>query len=127
MIPYTAITRDIEVTVRPIYLDGQSDVIEKKFVFGYWVRIENHGLEDIQLLRRHWHITDSTGHVQEVEGEGVIGRQPVIAPGEIHEYNSYCVLETFTGHMTGHYTMEKARGEHMRVEIPRFDLKAAVN
>ena len=51
MIPYTAITRDIEVTVRPIYLDGQSDVIENKFVFGYWVRIENHGLEDIQLLR----------------------------------------------------------------------------
>ena len=127
MIPYTAITKDIEVTVRPIYLDGQSDVIEKKFVFGYWVRIENHGLEDIQLLRRHWFITDSTGNVQEVEGEGVIGRQPVIAPGDVHEYNSYCVLETFIGHMAGHYTMEKARGERMRVEIPRFDLKAAVN
>jgi len=127
MIPYSAITRDIEVTVRPIYLDGQSDVMERKFVFGYYVRIENHGFEDIQLIRRHWYITDENGHVQEVEGEGVIGRKPVIEPGGIHEYNSYCVLETFTGHMEGYYTMEKGRGERLKVEIPRFDLKAAVN
>ena len=127
MIPYHAITRDIQVTVRPVYLDGQSEVLSRRFVFGYFVRIENHGVEDIQLLRRHWFITDANGHVQEVEGEGVIGKQPVIGPGEVHEYNSYCVLETFTGHMEGTYTMEKARGERIKVDIPRFDLKAAAN
>jgi ApaG protein len=127
MIPYNAITRDIEVTVRPVYLDGQSDVMERKFVFGYFIRIENHGVESIQLLRRHWFITDETGRVQEVEGEGVIGQQPVIEPGEAHQYNSFCVLETFTGHMTGHYTMERAYGERFKVDIPQFDLKAAVN
>jgi len=127
MIPYSAVTKDIVVTVRPVYLDGQSDMMERKFVFGYFVKIENHGLEDIQLMRRHWFITDSSGKVQEVEGEGVIGKQPVIGPGEVHEYNSYCVLETFIGHMEGHYTMEKGRGERFKVDIPRFDLKAGVN
>ena len=127
MIPYNAITRDIEVTVRPVYLDGQSDVIERKFVFGYFVRIENHGVESIQLLRRHWFITDETGRVQEVEGEGVIGQQPIIEPGKAHQYNSFCVLETFTGHMKGHYTMERGYGERFKVDIPHFDLKAGVN
>jgi len=127
MIPYNATTRDIQVTVRPVYLDGQSDVLGKRFVFGYFVRIQNHGPEDIQLLRRHWHITDSDGRVQEVEGEGVIGKQPVIEPGASHEYNSYCVLETFIGHMQGTYTMETAQGDRFKVEIPRFDLKAGVN
>lgn len=127
MIPYSAVTHDIQVTVRPVYLDGQSDIMGRRFVFGYFVRIENNGQEDVQLMRRHWFITDETGNVQEVEGEGVIGKQPTIAPGESHEYNSYCVLETFTGHMQGHYTMEKARGERIKVEIPRFDLKAGVN
>lgn len=127
MIPYHATTRDILVTVRPVYLDGQSDVMARRFVFGYFVRIENRGSEDIQLLRRHWFITDSNGKIQEVEGEGVIGKQPIISPGESHEYNSYCVLETFTGHMRGTYTMEVAGGERFKVEIPRFDLKAAVN
>lgn len=127
MIPYQAVTRDIEVTVRPVYLDGQSEVMERKFVFGYYIRIENHGLEPIQLLRRHWYITDESGRVQEVEGEGVIGRQPVIEPGQSHQYNSYCVLETFTGHMRGHYIMERYHGERFKVEIPQFDLKAAVN
>ncbi len=127
MIPYSAVTHDVQVTVRPVYLDGQSNVIGRRFVFGYFVRIENNGLEDIQLMRRHWFITDETGSVQEVEGEGVIGKQPVIAPGESHEYNSYCVLETFTGYMEGNYTMEKGRGERIKVDIPRFDLKAGVN
>ena len=127
MIPYQAITRDIKVTVRPVYLDGQSDVLSKRFVFGYFVRIQNHGVEDIQLLRRHWFITDSNGQTQEVEGEGVIGKQPIISPGESHEYNSYCVLETFVGTMEGTYTMERTQGERFKVEIPRFDLKAGFN
>jgi len=127
MIPYHATTRDIEVTVRPVYLDGQSDIMERKFVFGYFVRIENHGVEPIQLMRRHWFITDETGNVQEVEGEGVIGQQPVIEPGGAHQYNSFSVLQTFTGTMRGYYLMERSRGERFKVDIPQFDLKAAVN
>jgi len=127
MIPYVATTRAVRVTVRPVYLDGQSDPMIRRFVFGYFVRIENQGTLDIQLMRRHWYITDAEGRVQEVEGDGVIGKQPILGPGEVHEYNSYCVLETFTGHMEGYYDMEMGRGERFQVTIPRFDLKAASN
>jgi len=127
MIPYIATTRDITVTVRPVYLDGRSDLIKHRFVFGYFIRIENHGFGDVQLLRRHWWIRDARGQVQEVEGEGVIGVQPVIAPGDTHEYNSFCVLETFQGSMEGTYLMEESQGERFRVTIPRFYLRAAAN
>ena len=127
MIPYIATTEDITVTVRPVYLDGKSDLIEKRFVFGYFVRIENHSLEEVQLLRRHWYIRDGFGRLKEVEGEGVIGEQPIILPGEAHEYNSLCVLNTFEGSMEGTYLMERANGERFRVNIPRFDLRAAAN
>ena len=127
MIPYTSITENIKVTVRPVYLDGRSDSINRRFVFGYFVRIENGGLSEVQLLRRHWYIHDANGKIQEVEGDGVIGAQPVIAPGEAHEYNSYCVLETFTGYMEGFYMMESERGERFHVAIPRFKLIAAAN
>ncbi len=127
MIPYTSVTENIRVTVRPVYLDGKSDVINQRFVFGYFVRIENAGDTDVQLLRRHWYIHDASGRIQEVEGDGVIGAQPVIVPGESHEYNSYCVLETFTGFMEGYYLMESENGSRFQVAIPRFDLSAASN
>lgn len=127
MVPYTATTADLTVTVRPIYLDGQSDFLANKFVFGYIVRIENHGLEEVQLLRRHWTIRDGRGLVQEVEGEGVIGEQPVIPPGGVHEYNSFCVLATFEGYMRGTYLMQRPDGERFRIRIPQFDLRAAAN
>ncbi len=127
MLAYEAITDEIKVSVRPVYLDGQSDILAQRFVFAYFIRIENQGLSDVQLLRRHWFITDDTGRAHEVEGEGVIGKQPVIAPGEHHEYNSYTVLETFEGNMRGTYLMERADGQRFRVEIPRFDLRAAAN
>ena len=127
MIPYIATTEDITVTVRPVYLDGQSDVLNKRFVFGYFVRIENRGTGEVQLLRRHWQISDGTGRIQEVEGEGVVGKTPVIAPGESHEYNSFCIIETFEGAMEGTYTMEREYGSRFKVVIPRFDLRAAAN
>ena len=127
MIPYKGKTGPIEVTVRPVYLDGQSDLMNGRFVFGYYVQIRNQGPEDVQLLRRHWRIRDSTGHTREVEGEGVIGRKPVIAPGRCHEYNSLCVLDSFVGSMEGTYLMERADGQRFRVRIPRFDLRAAAN
>jgi len=127
MIPYSSITENIRVTVRPVYLDGRSDVMNLRFVFGYFIRIENAGASDVQLLRRHWYIHDASGRIQEVEGDGVIGAQPVIAPGQVHEYNSYCVLETFTGFMEGFYLMETERGARFHVSIPRFNLAAASN
>lgn len=127
MIPYVAITDDIAVTVRPVYLDGQSDVLAGRFVFGYFVRIENRGSEEVQLLRRHWTISDANGRVQEVEGEGVIGATPIIQPGHSHEYNSFCTIESFEGSMEGTYLMERPEGLRFRVAIPRFDLRAAAN
>jgi ApaG protein len=127
MVAYIATTDEITVTVRPVYLDGQSSILENKFVFGYFVRIENHGVEEVQLLRRHWFIRDGLGRVREVEGRGVIGKQPIIASGAAYEYNSYSVLETFEGSMEGTYLLERAAGERFRAVIPRFDLCAAAN
>ena len=86
-------------------------MIAKKFVFAYFIRIENNSKERVQLLRRHWYINHSSGKVEEVDGEGVVGKQPLILPGEAHEYNSYCVLETFEGSMEGTYHMKRSNGE----------------
>ena len=127
MTTYTETTENITVFVQPMYLDGQSDIMAKRFVFAYFVRIENNGPDEVQLLRRHWFIRDSTGESKEVEGEGVVGRQPLIEPGNAHEYNSYCVLETFEGTMEGTYLMLRPNGETFRVSIPRFVLRAAAN
>lgn len=127
MTTYTETTENITVFVQPMYLDGQSDVMAKRFVFAYFVRIENNGADEVQLIRRHWYIRDATGESKEVEGEGVVGRQPLIAPGSAHEYNSYCVLETFEGTMEGSYLMLRSNGETFRVTIPRFILRAAAN
>jgi ApaG protein len=124
---YTATTENITVIVRPVYLDGQSDFIAKKFVFLYFVRIENHGRGTVKLLRRHWFIHDANEEVKEVEGEGVVGKQPVLRPGLSHEYNSYSILETFEGYMEGTYLMEREDGEVFEVKIPRFTLRAAAN
>lgn len=124
---FVATTEDITVTVRPVYLDGQSDIIQKKFVFAYFIRIENNSKGKVQLLRRHWIINHSSGKVEEVDGEGVIGKQPVLAPGQVHEYNSYCVLESFEGTMEGTYLMRRSSGETFKVSIPRFVLRAAAN
>jgi len=124
---FVATTEDITVVVRPVYLDGRSDMIAKRFVFAYFIRIENNGKDRVRLLRRHWHINHASGRTEDVEGEGVVGKQPVILPGEFHEYNSYCVLETFEGSMEGTYLMERSNGEMFSVAIPRFILRAAAN
>jgi len=124
---YIATTEDIKIIVRPIYLDGQSNPIEHKFVFAYYVRIENQGTEPVQLLRRHWYINHGGFRVEEVEGEGIVGKQPTIAPGQAHEYNSFCILETLQGWMEGTYLMRRSTGEYFRVTIPRFTLRVAAN
>jgi ApaG protein len=127
MTPFVATTDSITVSVRPVYLDGQSDIMAKKFVFAYFIKIWNENDEPVQLLRRHWFIYDANGHTKEVEGEGVVGKQPTMKPGESYEYNSYCVLETLEGSMEGTYLMKRPNGELFFVVIPRFPLKALAN
>ncbi|HYE96919.1 MAG TPA: Co2+/Mg2+ efflux protein ApaG [Rubricoccaceae bacterium] len=127
MVSYDATTDEITVTVRPVYLDGQSDLLQKKFAFAYFIEITNHGEGEVQLLRRHWRIVDGNGHVKEVEGAGVVGKQPVIPPGGSHTYNSFCELTTFEGTMEGTYLMQRENGDRFRAQIPRFHLRAMAN
>lgn len=127
MVTYDATTETVRVAVRPAYLDGKSDAVASRFVFAYFVRIENHGLGDVQLLRRRWDITDGHGRVETVEGDGVVGARPVIEPGGAHEYQSFCVLTTFEGSMTGTYLMQREDGSRFRAQIPAFNLVAMSN
>src|SRR5437773_5612843 len=127
MTGYTATTDEITINVRPVYLEAQSDFMQRKFVFAYFIRIENHGAHPVQLLRRHWLINHAGGRVEEVEGEGVVGKQPVILAGGSHVYNSFCILDSFEGTMEGSYLMQRGSGEYFRVVIPRFALRAMAN
>ncbi len=119
---YRAVTRAIEVSVRPVYLDGQSTPDEGHFVWAYQVRIENIGMETVQLINRYWRITDAHGRVKEVRGPGVVGEQPVLAPGVTFEYTSGTPLSTPSGIMVGHYGMVTEEGQSFQVDIPAFSL-----
>ncbi|MDB5406421.1 MAG: apaG [Rhodospirillales bacterium] len=119
---YSEITRSIKVTVKPFYLEDQSSPTENHYVWAYQVRIENTGGETVQLRRRHWRITDGMGRLQEVRGPGVVGEQPVLAPGETFEYTSGTPLTTPSGIMMGTYEMETHGGESFEVAIPAFSL-----
>ena len=119
---YEKITRDISVSVRSFYLEEQSSPDEDHFVWAYKVKIQNRGQDTVQLLNRHWKITDKLGRLQEVRGSGVVGEQPVIKPGESFEYTSGCPLETPSGIMAGTYQMSTAAGERFEIEIPAFSL-----
>ncbi len=127
MIPYVATTEGITITVRPVYLDQESDFLSNRFVFAYFIRIENNSLEEVQLLKRRWLIKEVNGRIQEVEGDGVVGEQPILKPGASHEYISFCVLATFEGSMEGSYLMERTDGGRFRVTLPQFLLRAAAN
>lgn len=119
---YTATTRNITVEVQPIYLEHESRPSEGHFVWAYHIHIANGGQESVQLRRRHWRIEDANGQVIEVEGEGVVGEQPVIEPGNAYDYMSGTPLSTPFGVMAGEYQMETAAGEPFEVEIPAFSL-----
>jgi len=119
---FSEITRSIRVTVKPVYLDDQSSPDEGHFVWAYHVRIENEGGDVVQLLNRHWRITDAHGKTQEVRGPGVIGEQPVLAPGQSFEYTSGTPLPTPSGFMVGTYEMVTRTGERFDVRIPMFSL-----
>ena len=119
---YSETTESIRVTVKPIYLEEQSSPGDNHFVWAYQVQIENLGEERVQLLARHWRITDSLGRVQEVRGAGVVGEQPVLEPGDSYEYTSGTPLATPSGIMVGTYEMENAQGVRFDVAVPAFSL-----
>ena len=121
---YERVTRHIRVAVKPAFLDDQSDPDERRYLWSYTVTIENKGPETVQLLSRYWHITDAEGHIQEVRGPGVVGAQPVLAPGQKFEYTSGCPLPTASGAMQGRYLMRAATGEDFEAEIPGFVLES---
>ena len=120
---YTTTTRGIVVSVQTAYLSEQSDPDAGTWVWAYQVRIENHGSDTVQLLRRTWRITDATGRTQMVEGPGVVGKQPTMAPGEAFEYTSGTPLTTPSGFMSGTYHMVVTQtGEAFDASIPTFSL-----
>jgi ApaG protein len=119
---YTHTTRDIRISVEPYYLDDQSSPSDDHYVWAYHVKIENVGQVTVQLLNRHWRITDAMGRVQEVRGAGVVGEQPVLDPGESFEYTSGTPLATPSGIMVGTYEMQTNGGERFDVDIPAFSL-----
>lgn len=119
---YAATTRSIRVTVNPVYLEEQSAPENDHYVWAYQVEIENQGEDVVQLLTRHWKITDSMGRVQEVRGAGVVGEQPVLKPGESFQYTSGTPLGAPSGIMVGSYGMESDSGERFDVDVPAFSL-----
>ncbi len=119
----TKITEGIKVSVSTQYMPEYSNPLQFHFVFAYNVRIENNSSSTVQLLRRQWYIHDSLRNLREVEGEGVIGQQPVLEPGDVHKYVSGCNLKSEMGKMGGYYLMEKlVDGTRLKVRIPDFTM-----
>jgi ApaG protein len=121
---YSATTRDISVTVEPFYVEDQSSPDSGRYVFGYKIRIENRSHETVQLLARHWKITDGFGRMVEVKGSGVVGEQPMLQPGDAFEYTSGTPLATASGIMVGSYQMITDGGDAFEARIPAFSLDA---
>ncbi|MEL7118729.1 MAG: Co2+/Mg2+ efflux protein ApaG [Bacteroidota bacterium] len=121
----TLITKGIKVSIETFYQPDYSKPVENKYVFAYRVTIENLTADTVQLLRRKWEIIDASAIVRVVEGEGVIGQQPIIPPGEVHQYVSWCNLQTSIGKMHGTYTMKNVLNDReIQVAIPVFNLVA---
>ncbi len=119
----TRVTHGIKISVVSEYQDLYSRPEQHQYYFSYHIRIENTSDYTVQLLRRHWHIFDAAGTGQEVEGEGVVGQQPVLKPGDVYEYESACNLNSEIGSMHGTYLfVRSADGGNFEVQIPRFEL-----
>ena len=120
---YSETTHGIEVKVVPFYVPEESDPESGRYLFGYQVTITNQGGAWAKLLSRHWIITDGNSHVEEVRGDGVVGLQPELKPGERFEYTSACPLATPTGNMRGAYQVVDELGHRINVKIPLFFLR----
>ena len=119
---YSKKTKKINITVNPYFLDDQSEPEDQHFVWAYQVTIDNQSNEKVQLKNRYWKIIDSNGSEQEVRGEGVVGEQPILNPGEKFEYTSGTPLSTPSGFMGGYYEMETNAGKKFEAIIPQFSL-----
>lgn len=117
-----ATTEGLRVHVSASYSEEHSNALTNEWFFLYTIRIQNEGPSTVQLLSRHWVITDATGQVREVQGDGVVGKQPVLEPGDSFEYTSGCPLDTPFGTMEGTYQMIREDGSHFEARIARFDL-----
>lgn len=119
---YTAETEGVVVRVRPSYLAAQSDPAAGRWVWAYQIEIVNLTGSPVQLVARRWTITDAYGHVEEVRGQGVVGEQPVIGPGDKYAYASGCPLGTPSGSMQGTYYLKDETGRDLEAAIPAFSL-----
>lgn len=119
---YRETTRDIQVTVEPCFVEAESSPDEGRYFWSYTVQISNLGNEIVRLRSRHWRITDANGVTEEVRGAGVVGKQPVLKPGESFAYTSGCPLSTPSGIMVGSYQMQTEAGETFSIAIPAFSL-----
>lgn len=121
----SAITNGVKVSVLTTFQPEHSNPFHDNFVFSYHIKIQNESDYTVKLLRRHWHIYDANGLVREVEGEGVVGQQPILEPGQCYEYTSGCNLNTSLGKMAGTYQMERIfDGKFFNVIIPDFTMSA---
>jgi len=122
MLSNDTLPHPIRIDVETIYIDEQSDPDNHRYVFSYHITITNGLLQPVQLLSRYWRITDGDGALQEVQGEGVVGNKPRIAPGASFSYSSGTVIATEVGSMEGHYDMRTDQGEHFKAPIAPFTL-----
>jgi ApaG protein len=119
---YKATTRSIQVTVEPTFVEAESSPGDNRYFWAYTIEIANKGDEVVRLRSRHWRITDANGRTEEVRGAGVVGKQPVLKPGETFSYTSGCPLTTPSGIMVGSYQMQNEDGELFSISIPAFSL-----
>ena len=119
----TAVTQGVKVEVESEYVPDRSDPDRNLYFFAYHIKISNEGDRTVQLISRHWIITNGDGKTEEVEGPGVVGEQPTLEPGQAFEYSSFCPLNTSTGMMHGTYQMTTDDGEEFDATIPPFPLK----
>lgn len=112
----------IEVFAEPVYLEEESEPYSDQFVWSYKITIKNRSEKPVKLRKRHWQITDSNGLTHEIKGDGVVGMEPVVKPGESFSYTSGAVLSAPSGIMFGNYEMENLEGESFKVSIPAFSL-----
>ena len=121
----TIISNNIKISVRVFYQHQHSIPTNNEYLFVYQVRIENLGTERVKLMKRFWRIFDSNLKYEIVEGDGVVGNQPTLAPGECHQYQSWCPLKSSMGSMSGHYVFRKSQDDAIfEATIPRFQLIA---
>lgn len=118
------ISSDVIVKVSVVYNERESSAVEARYIFLYNIEIINQGLKTVQLLRRYWNIHDSIGYKYEVEGEGVIGKQPIIQPGGRYHYQSFCLLKSYSGSMEGYYILQDEDQQLFKALIPKFLLKS---